>query len=121
MPFLLGKKPAQPGAIKFRYADIFDRSKLMKPPLVFGHVWNDTTIDMLGNDKCGCCVFATMAHLVQCMQRGLGNKESQFSAASVIADYSQVTGYIPGEPKTDNGTYMRDGASFWRQTGVLER
>jgi hypothetical protein len=120
MPLLLGKKPAQPGAIKFRYGDIFDKAKLMKPPLVFGHVWNETQIDMLGNDKAGCCVFSTMAHLVQCMQRGLGNTESRFTAESVLADYSRVTGYNPADPKTDNGTYMRDGASFWRQNGVID-
>jgi hypothetical protein len=120
MPLMLGKREHQPGAIRFRYGDIFDRSKLTKPPLVFGHVWNETQIDMLGNDKAGCCVFATMAHLVQCMQRGLGNSESRFTAASVLADYSQVTGYNPNDPKTDNGTYMRDGASFWRQNGVID-
>lgn len=120
MQLLLGKKPAQPGAISFRYGDIFDKQKLMKPPLVFGHVWNDSRIDMVGNDTCGCCVFATMAHLVQTMQRGLGASESPFTAENVISDYSQVTGYIPGKPETDKGTYMRDGASFWRQNGVLD-
>ena len=120
MPFLLGKREAQPGAIKFRYSDIFDRSKLQKPPLVFGHIWNNSKVPILGNDKAGCCVFSTFAHLVQCMQRGIGVTESAFTDASVLADYSQVTGYIPGNSKTDNGTYMRDGASFFRQNGILD-
>jgi hypothetical protein len=117
---LLGKREHQPGAISFRYSEIFDRKKLMKPPLVFGHIWNDTAIGILGNNKCGCCVFSTMAHLVQAMQRGLGNPESKFTEDNVISDYSQVTGYVPGQPKTDNGTYMRDAASYWRQNGVID-
>lgn len=120
MPFLLGKREAQPGAVKFRYSDIFDRSKLQKPPPVFGHVWNNSKVPMLGNDKAGNCVFATFAHLVQCMQRGIGAEESAFTDESVLGDYSAVTGYNPADPKTDKGTYMRDGASFFRQTGVLD-
>ena len=120
MPFLLGKKPHQPGAISFRYADIFDKKKLTKPPLVFGHVWNETKIDMLGNDKAGCCVWSTFAHLVQTMQRGLGSAESVFTPEGVLSDYSTVSGYIPGKPETDQGTYMAKGAAYWRQNGVVD-
>src|SRR5580765_936327 len=103
---LLGKRPAQPGAISWRYGDFFDRKKLAKPPLVFGHVWNESVIDIVGNDQCGCCVWATFAHLVQSQQRGIGVPESRFTDESVISDYSQVTGYN-GKPETDHGTFMR--------------
>jgi hypothetical protein len=120
MPLLLGKKPAQPGAISFRYGDIFNRAKLTKPPLVFGHIWNESIVGMLGNDKAGCCVWSTFAHLVQTMQRGLGGKESRFTPESVLSDYSQATGYIPGKPETDQGTYMAKGAAYWRQNGVVD-
>lgn len=119
MPLLMGKRPAQPGAISWRYGDFFDRQKLTKPPLVFGHVWNDTKIDMDGNDQAGCCVWSTFAHLVQCMQRGIGAPEAPFTAQSVLSDYSAVTGYN-GKPETDHGTYVKDGASYWRQTGIVD-
>ena len=120
MPYMLGKREHQPGAISWRYGDIFDRKKLARPPPVFGHVWNETTVDILGNDSAGCCVFATQAHLLQTMQRGLGNPQTRFDDGGVIADYSEVTGYIPGNPATDKGTYMRDGANFWRKKGILD-
>src|SRR4029077_1784319 len=120
MPFLLGKRPHVPGAISFRYSDIFNVRKLQKPPLVFGHVSNKSVIDLLGNDKAGDCVWCTMAHLVQTMQRGVGNKESLFTEKSVLSDYSSVTGYDPAKPETDTGTYMKDGASYWRKTGILD-
>lgn len=120
MPLMLGKREHQPGAISFRYSDIFHKDKLTKPPLVFGHIWNDTKVEMLGNDTCGCCVWATMAHLVQTMQRGLSGHDSPFSADSVIGDYRAVTGYTPGKPDTDTGTFMKDGASYWRKTGVMD-
>ena len=75
---------------------------------------------MLGNDKAGNCVFCTQAHLLQAMQRGVGISETKFTAASVTSDYSQVTGYSPSNPVSDQGTLMRDGASFWRQNGILD-
>lgn len=120
MQLLLGKREHQPGAISWRYADVFDKQKLTKPPLVFGHVWNESRIDMLGNNLAGNCVWATQAHLLQTMQRGLGNAETRFTADSVLSDYSASTGYVPGRPSTDNGTYMKAGASYFRQTGILD-
>lgn len=116
----LGKLPHVPGAISWRYGDIFDRSKLLKPPLVFGHLWNSTVVDMLGNDKVGDCVFATQGHLLNNMQRGIGGAVSTFSETSVIGDYSAVTGYVPGKPETDNGTMMADAAAYWRKTGIAD-
>jgi hypothetical protein len=120
VPLLLGKLPHQPGAISWRYSDIFDKTKLTRPPLVFGHVWNETEISMLGNDKCGNCVWATQAHLLQTMQRGIGREPSRFTDESVIADYSEATGYNPQKPATDKGTYMHVGATFFRQKGILD-
>lgn len=117
----LGKKEHVPGAISWRYRDIFDRKHLMKPPLVFGHIWNDTVIDMLGNDKAGCCVWSTQAHILQTMQRGLANDNvTQFSETSVLGDYSAATGFVRGDPKTDQGTNMADAASYWRKTGITD-
>jgi len=118
MAFLLGKKPHVPGAVSWHYRDIFDRKKLMKPPLVFGHIWNATPVPMLGNDRAGNCVWCTQAHILQAMQRGIGKKETVFSDDSVFADYSAVTGFALGDPSTDQGTGMADGASYWRKTGI---
>jgi hypothetical protein len=116
----LGKLPARPGAVRWHYRDVFKRTALKLPPAVFGHIWNQTKIDMLGNDQCGDCVWATQAHLLQAMQRGVGKPQTQFTAESVIGDYSAFTGYDPHEPNSDTGTNMADAASYWRRTGITD-
>ncbi len=116
----LGKKPHVPGAISWHYRDIFNINRLQKPPAVFGHIWNDTTVPMLGNDQAGDCVWATQAHTLQMMQRGAGKAETNFDANSVLADYSAATGYVPGDVSTDKGSSMADAAKYWRQTGIID-
>lgn len=119
MAFKLGKLPAVPVAWKYR--DIFNPAKLTRPPLVFGHVWNSTRIEMLGNDACGDCVWATQAHLQQSFQRGVGRPVTQFSAESVVSDYSAATGYDPKNPEvTDNGSSMAEAARYWRRQGIRD-
>ncbi len=118
--FKLGKLPHVPGAISWKYRDIFNPKKLQKPPLVFGHVWNETVVQSLGNDIAGDCVWATQAHVLQCMQRGVGRPETHFDQKSVLSDYSAVTGYVRGDDSTDNGTQMGDAASYWRKTGLVD-
>ena len=120
MDFKLGKKDPVPGRVSFKYRDIFNIKKLQRPPRVFGHVWNETVIDMLGNDECGDCVWATQAHILNTMQRGANHPETHFTKGSVVSDYSALTGYIPGDPKTDQGTMMADAASYWRKVGILD-
>lgn len=121
MRYHLGKLDPVPGAVSWAYSEIFDRTKLMQPPLVFGHVLNTTVIPILGNSKCGDCVWATMAHLQNNMQRGVGGDAAvtPFSEKSVIGDYSAETGYN-GSKESDKGTLMSDGASYWRKTGIAD-
>lgn len=117
----LGKLDPVPGAISWRYSDIFNRKKLTPYPKVFGHIWNSTQIDMLGNNKAGDCVWATQAHVLNTMQRAWSeDRVTKFSEASVLGDYSAVTGFIAGKPETDQGTMMSDGAKFWRSTGIAD-
>lgn len=116
----LGKKPARAGAVQFAFTDYFDKSKLPKPPAVFGlqrivHSWG-----MLGNDKYGDCVWAGAAHetMLWCKEAGA---ETSFTDADVLSDYSAVTGFVPARPDTDNGTDMQEAAEYRRKTGNLDR
>ena len=120
MLFRLGKQPAVPGAISWRYGDVFNRGKLIQPPLVFGHVNNRTVVDTLGNDKAGCCVWATQAHLLNTMQRGARASVTPFSEMSVLGDYAAQTGWRADDPSSDRGTSMSLAASYWRKTGIAD-
>lgn len=74
---------------------------------------------MLGNDTVGDCVWAGAAH-----ETMMWNKERSlavaFSSASVLSDYSAVTGFNPKKPNTDQGTDMGDAAAYRRKTGILD-
>jgi hypothetical protein len=38
--------------------------------------------------------------------------------AETLAAYSAVSGYVPGDPSTDNGAVMLDVLNYWRNTGI---
>ena len=40
------------------------------------------------------------------------------SLADVIAVYSAVTGYVPGDPSTDNGAAITDVLAYWQSHGI---
>jgi hypothetical protein len=116
----LGKKPARPGAVKFKFANFLVKLKLPTPPKVFGHEGLiGANWEVLGNDHYGDCVWAGAAH-----ETMLWNKEAArtvtFSNDSVLKDYSAVTGFNPNDPNTDQGTDMQVAASYRRKKGVLD-
>lgn len=113
----LGKKDAS-GGVHMLATDFIDFSALPKHPTTFGH---DTAVkapwQMLGNDDYGDCVFAGAGHehMVWGMEQG---KNITFSADSVLKAYSEVTGFNPKDPNTDQGTDMSVAAAYRRKTGI---
>ena len=116
----LGKKPARPGAIKLRFRQYANLSRLPTPPANFGH---DALVTqpwgMLGNDQYGCCVWAGAAHETMLWNADAG-RVVQFTDAGVLADYAAVTGFNPADPSTDQGTDMAVAAAYRKATGVLD-
>jgi hypothetical protein len=67
---------------------------------------------MLLNDQLGDCTAAACAHLI----RGWNARAQRYvqpGDAETLAFYSASTGYVPGEPNTDQGGVMADVARFW--------
>ena len=80
-----------------------------------------TGIPMLGNDSCGCCVWASRLHYLQLAELYVNNNLVQPTDAECIGDYSACTGYDPSNPTTDQGTYVQGpgGAiEYWINKGV---
>lgn len=117
----LGKLPARKDAIKFKLNDYIDLSKLPKPPKTFGHenLVDPTGWLMLGNNEYGDCLWAGAAHETRMWNLEAGNSVD-FTDASVLSDYSAVTGFKPSDPSTDQGTDMQVAANYRRKTGVLD-
>jgi len=115
----LGKLPAREDSIRLKFSSIFRASKLPKPPPVFGHYQTVSSWGMFSNDKVGDCVWAGAAHEHKLWNLASRRGSVPFTDASVISDYSAVTGYR-GTPDTDQGTDMQEAASYRRKTGVVD-
>jgi hypothetical protein len=74
---------------------------------------------MLGNDRAGDCVWAGAAHETMVLGRE-GGHNPRFSTSSVLTDYSQFTGYDSSDPRSDQGTDVRQAARARHQTGILD-
>ena len=120
MDLKLGKLPARPGAVKFKFAQFFDLSRLPRPPAAFGHQALVEKWFGLGNDRYGCCVWAGAAHEHMMWSLMGGEPRSRFTIKDVLSDYSAVTGFDPERPETDQGTDMQVAAEYRRRTGVLD-
>lgn len=116
----LGKK-APSHQVKFKLTDFVDMSQLPKPPKHFGH--EDTIAfdgwGMLGNDSYGDCVWAGAAHETMLWNMEC-NKQVRFDDNAVLSDYAAVTGFNPNDPNSDEGTDMKEAASYRRKTGIID-
>jgi len=73
-----------------------------------------------GNDQYGDCVFADVAHriMVRTAQAAQG-KIVIPTQAETLALYSEVTGFNPNDPSTDQGGDLVTTAQYMQKTGML--
>lgn len=72
---------------------------------------------MMANDALGDCTCAAAGHMIECWTSNLGDAFTP-STAQIIAAYSAVSGYVSGNPATDNGAVELDVLNYWRQQGI---
>ena len=78
------------------------------------------TLGMLGNDTVGDCVTACFGHATQAFTAYAGDPQIP-TTKQAIKLYSDITGYVPGDESTDNGTVIlgKGGAmEYWAIKGV---
>lgn len=113
----LGKLPARPGAVKFALCNYMNTSTLPEPPADFGFETLVPQWGMLANDQVGDCYIAGAMH-----EEKLWCAESQtpvqFSDTTAISYYSELTGYNPADPSTDQGTDVAAALKLRRTIGV---
>lgn len=119
--YKLGRVPSAPDAPKLYLSKYLDVSAMPTVPANFGHE-KDMTVPfgMLGNDQWGCCVFAGAAHEHMIWEAANKRAVSDFTADSVLSDYSAVTGFDPGDPDSDRGTDMATAARYRQMTGIVD-
>lgn len=112
MVLRLGKLPSKEISFKFRdYA-----AALPAPPTRAGHQELSDS-NMFANDRLSDCVCAGAAHETLLWNRE-GGRRVEVTDEQVISMYSDITGYNPKDPSTDQGTVMADAASWRRKKGL---
>jgi len=115
----LGKKPARPGAVKLQLSDYLDTSALPTLPDKFGRENLVPHWGMLGNDTVGDCAIAGPYHETM-LWNAEANRRIDVSDAVVLQTYSDVTGYNPADPSTDQGTDVSVMAAYRRNHGIVD-
>lgn len=83
-------------------------------------LWCPPNLGMMRNDDLGDCVCAGVGHAIQSYTgNALGRAHAvTVSDASVVKMYQRVGGYVPGDPSTDNGCHMIEGAKDFVKNGI---
>jgi hypothetical protein len=79
-----------------------------------------TSWPMYLNDQLGDCTVAGAGHMFAAMSVYAGNPEPLFSDEVITATYSAVSGYVPGDPSTDNGADMQTVLQYLKTTGMTD-
>lgn len=79
-----------------------------------------TNWSMLGNDLYGDCVEAAAVNSIMTMTSQTGIQISP-STNQTLQDYTNITGFDPANPSTDQGTVMVDALSYYVKSGIAGR
>lgn len=112
----LGKKPARHDPRTLQMANY-----LLLPPIPATQDWTkkaSSAWGMMLNDELGDCTCAAVGHAIQSWTANAGPKEITISDKEVVAAYSAITGYDPGDPSTDQGAVEMDVLRYWRKKGI---
>jgi hypothetical protein len=93
-------------------------ASLPAPPPAVDYSAAVTAWGMMGNDRVGDCALAGMGHADLLWAANAERRRLRITTAMVIAAYSKVTGYVPGDESTDRGTALLDALRFWGQQGI---
>jgi hypothetical protein len=93
-------------------------STLAYPPML---AWERPIAwQMLGNDTVGDCVIARLLHQIMgWFSVANAGQPKTFSTDQALQIYSAITGYVPGDPSTDNGTDPDAACTYWQNTGIF--
>lgn len=120
MLLMLGKREAR---IDHRIPRFSAVTSLPDPPPNANWYADVPLWGMLGNDDVGDCVIAAAMHQIMQLDayRNPGDGLIPTTQEAVTA-YSAVTGYVPGDANTDQGTYVLGQGGlieYWSKTGLL--
>jgi hypothetical protein len=93
------------------------------PSVLDWSAWGPQDWCVMLNDRLGDCVAAAAGHAIQSWTGNAAETKEEsrpvtVSDQAVLDMYCAISGYVPGDPSTDRGAYMLDGAKYLRGVGL---
>lgn len=118
MALKLGKLPPKPLKPRLSLGMYVDRAVLPSPPERIAYSTAATQPwGVMLNDQIGDCTCATIGHLVQTWTANAG-QEVTIPDQAILKAYSDVSGYSPRKPWTDQGAVIQEVLEYTRKHGV---
>lgn len=112
---LLPQEPARP---RLRISDHFKDLRTGGNPQVLDWLSAVANYPMYLNDSIGDCTIAMTGHQIEAWTKYGQGTTQEITNAQVLTAYEAVSGYVPGNPSTDNGAVLQDVLNYWRNTGI---
>src|SRR5262249_31487386 len=113
----LGKHPARHDPRTLQLSKYLPAGTIPHPPSKDDWEKKVSNWPMMLNDNLDDCTCACAGHMVEQWTTYAGTTVTLPDSA-ILQAYEAVAGYIPGNPKTDNGCVILDVLNYWRKTGV---
>lgn len=117
---VFGRKRPVPGGYCLKLGNYL-RASLPTPPASVDYTPKaiSSLTNIYDNDTLGDCVIAGGYHVVGVET---GNAGNQFIASNsqIIADYSAIGGYVPGDSSTDQGCDEKTALGYWTSHGFAD-
>lgn len=116
--FKLGRKRPVARCPRFSLYNYLMRG-IPPPPPTCSYAKDASTAlsDVYENDKLGDCVIAGIAHVVGVLTANAGTPFI-YTDQQIIALYSAIGGYVPGDPSTDQGCDEQTALNYWENNGA---
>lgn len=114
----LGKRSPKLDPRTFKLSDFTVGIEPLNPPTYGGYTEPGILWPVYGNDLIGDCAIAAWLHMIGLWTETAIGKESIFTKDDAIKAYSDVSGYVPGDPSTDNGCFLLDVLNYARKKGI---
>lgn len=92
--------------------------ELANPPAAVSRPHPGFEWGMLANDQVGDCVIAMMLHSIEDFHLDAGTPVPAFTDHDALRLYSEITGYNPHDPDSDQGTNESTAMTYWERPGL---
>lgn len=113
-----GRLPNDPTKPRLRLSDFLPNLQKGGNPQVRDWLSAVPAYPMYLNDQLGDCTCAMVGHQIEAFTQYGQGAAFEVTDNDVLTAYEAVSGYVPGDPSTDNGAVIQDVMSYWQKTGV---